>query len=320
MPLSEFDVIKNYFSNITSSAQKSDISLAIGDDAAVVSLPAEKELLVCTDTLNVGIHFPEKTSAADIAYKALAVNLSDIAAMGGEPKWFTLNISLPEISESWLQEFSQSLAELAARYKLVLIGGDTTRGPLSISITLAGHVQKNKALTRSGAQAGDKVYLSHCTGEAACGLDIILNNKSIKKDKEYFIKQLNRPEPRVELGLKLQGIANACIDVSDGLLADVTHIAAASNKGINIFLDSLPLPAIDDIEQAQRYALSGGDDYELVFTVADKNTGLLQSLQKQLDIKLHCIGEVITEAGVQVLDKEKNNVAITKTGYQHFSK
>lgn len=320
MSLSEFDVIKKYFSNIICSEQTSEIKLAIGDDAAVVTVPAGKELVVCTDTLNAGVHFPEKTSAADIAYKALAVNLSDLAAMGADPKWFTLNISLPEINEGWLKDFSQSLSELAAKYKLALIGGDTTCGPLSISITLAGYTQVNRALTRSNAQVGDKIYLSNRTGDAACGLDIVLNKTDIMNNPEYFVKRLNRPEPRVALGLKLQGIANACIDVSDGLLADVTHIAEASNKGINLFLDSIPLPDIENIEQARHYALSGGDDYELVFTVAEKNNEQLQNLNKQPGIKLNCIGEVVDTTGVRVLDKNDKEVNITKKGYQHFSK
>lgn len=318
MPILEFDVIQQYFSKITNTKNTSAIPLAIGDDAAIVSLPADKELLICTDTLNENIHFPINTSAYDIAYKALAVNLSDIAAMGGTPKWFTLNVSLPELNSKWLMDFSKGLADLSAEYNLDLIGGDTTRGTLSISITLAGHINKAQAITRSGASVGDKVYLSGCTGEAAYGLACVLDKTINKSATEYFVKRLNQPDARVHLGQSLLGIATACIDVSDGLLADVKHLTDASQCGIRLNLENIPLPKIDNIEQARKYALSGGDDYELVFTVAAKKQSALDTLIKQSAIKITCIGDVVEQRGIQVLDSNNNAIDLPTLGYEHF--
>ncbi|MBN4080716.1 thiamine-phosphate kinase, partial [Beggiatoa alba] len=242
MSLLEFDVIKQYFSKIRNTGNHSNIHLGIGDDAAIVSVPKDNKLVICTDTLNQGIHFPLATSAYDIAYKALAVNLSDMAAMGAQPSWFTLNISMPTINKGWLEGFSKGLTTLAKQYQLDLIGGDTTRGPLSISITLAGHIHHSQALTRANAQAGDRVYLTGCTGEAAYGLRCVSGSKPIKGSEQYFVSRLNRPTPRVALGLSLVGIANACIDVSDGLLADISHIAEASQCGFQLYLNDIPLP------------------------------------------------------------------------------
>ncbi len=318
MPLLEFDIIKQYFSKITTQKNVTDIHLGIGDDAAIVSVPGNEQLVVCTDTLNAGIHFPENTSAFDIGYKALAVNLSDLAAMGASPKWFTLNLSLPEANAHWLAEFSGGLQQLAANYQLELIGGDTTRGPLSISITLAGHIANSQGLLRSTAKVGDKVYMSGCTGEAAYGLACLMGGEKPSENQSYFISRLNQPSARVDLGLRLMGIATSCIDISDGLLADITHIADASDCGIKLDLNAIPLPRIDDVDTARRYALTGGDDYELVFTVPVSRQITLDKIAEQLDIPITCIGEVVTEKGVKLFD---NNtlVNLPVAGYEHFS-
>lgn len=319
MSLLEFDVIKNYFTKVSFSENQSEIPLGIGDDAAVVTVPNDMELVVCTDTLNEGVHFPIETSAYNVAYKALMVNLSDLAAMGAEPKWFTLNISLPNINEQWLEDFAKGLSDLATKYRLNLIGGDTTQGPLSISITLAGHIKKDTALTRANAKVGDNVYLSGCTGEAAYGLACIMRSRIIDNADTRFVTRLNRPTARVELGLGLIGIANACIDISDGLLADVTHIAEASSCGIELNLETIPLPNTADVEQAQKFALTGGDDYELVFTAPAKNQKILDNLIKELDVNITCIGIIIEKQGVHLLDENNNYMSIDKLGYQHFS-
>jgi len=319
MSLLEFDVIKQYFSKISQSANTSNISLAIGDDAAIVSVPDNMELVICTDTLNEGIHFPIETSAYNIAYKALMVNLSDIASMGAVPQWFTLNISLPEIKKIWLEEFSKGLANLAGKYNINLIGGDTTRGPMSITITTAGHVKRNSGLKRSAAKIGDKVYLSGCTGEAAYGLACLTGSEPLKCEDHEFVSRLNRPTARVELGIGLLDVANACIDISDGLLADISHIAEASHCGVQLYLDKIPIPKINDSKQAQQYALSGGDDYELVFTVEEKNQQALNNLIKDLDFDITCIGEIIEQTGVRLLDVDNNLVNLDTLGYQHFS-
>ena len=318
MSLLEFDIIQQYFSKITSNKNTENISLAIGDDAAIVSIPNGKELVVCTDTLNENIHFPHNTSAYDIGYKALAVNLSDLAAMGATPKWFTLNLSLPDVNEQWIHAFAKGLADLAAKYELDLIGGDTTRGALSISITLAGHIQKNQALTRSAAKIGDKVYITGCTGEAAYGLESILKNLE-HDSKEYFLSRLNQPSPRVELGKALLGIANACIDVSDGLLADAKHIVQASQCGMALHIEDIPLPKLDNIEKAKEYALSGGDDYELIFTVAQKSQKALDELIDTFkdECTITCIGSVIEEEGLSLLENNQK-INLPALGYQHF--
>ncbi len=318
MPPLEFDIIKQYFSNITNKKSSSDIHLGVGDDAAIVSVPENKKLVVCTDTLNEGIHFPLNTSAYNVAYKALVVNLSDLAAMGAMPKWFTLNISLPAVNKDWLADFSKGLLQLSNQYQLNLIGGDTTRGPLSITITLAGYVDSSQALLRSGAKVGDKVYLSGCTGEAAYGLVCLSSSEVLSDSEQYFVTRLNQPAARVDLGLSLQGIANACIDISDGLVADIAHIAEASQCGINLDLNTIPLPAIADKEQARRYALSGGDDYELVFTVAPCREAALKKLISQTALPITCIGEVVATKGVQLLDNNKP-VDLPRLGYEHFS-
>ncbi len=314
----EFNIIKQYFSNITNKKNSAGIHMGVGDDAAIVSIPENKNLVICTDTLNEGVHFPLSTSAYDIAYKALAVNLSDLAAMGATPKWFTLNISLPSVNEDWLADFSKGLKQLADEYQLNLIGGDTTRGALSISITLAGYIDKSQGLLRSGAKVGDKVYISGCTGEAACGLACLSASEVMGDSEKYFITRLNQPTARVNLGLSLLGIANACVDVSDGLLADIAHIAEASQCGIQLDLNAIPLPAISDTEQARRYALSGGDDYELVFTVASSNQAKLDKLISQTDLPISRIGEVVATKGIQLLDNNKP-VDLPRFGYEHFS-
>lgn len=317
MPLLEFDIIQQYFSKITNNQQAEHISLAIGDDAAIVDLPQGQELVICTDTLNEGIHFPKTTPAYDIAYKALTVNLSDIAAMGATPKWFTLNISLPDINESWIENFSQGLADIALQYNVKLIGGDTTRGPLSISITLAGHIKKNQALTRSAAKVGDNVYLTGCTGEAAFGLACIQNNIE-HRSKDYFISRLNKPTARVEFAQSLVNVANACIDVSDGLVADAKHIAESSHVGINLYMNQITLPNLKNKELARQYALAGGDDYELVFTMPVDSLNKLEDIKRKLSIKINCIGEVVEQTGVRVFDEKNIKIDLDETGYQHF--
>ena len=213
---SEFDIIRQYF---TLNEVRDDVVLGIGDDAAILTVPDNCQLVQSVDTLVAGVHFPTETSPEDIAYKALAVNLSDMAAMGAEPAWFTLAITLPNDDEKWLEAFSESLFNLARKYKVQLIGGDTTHGPLCISITINGFVPTGKALTRNTAQVTDKVYVSGTLGDAALALaawqgQCLLDDAS----SNYLNEKLNRPTPQVELGLILRKYASACIDISDGLL------------------------------------------------------------------------------------------------------
>ena len=233
--MDEFDLIRDYF---TWPVKDPSVRLGVGDDAALLSLEQGYQLVTTTDTLVEGIHFSASTSAKDVAHKSLAVSLSDIAAMGAKAKYFTLALSIPKIDKSWLQEFSDSLRKLSGRYEVSLIGGDTTRGSLNITITMMGMVESTKALTRSGARPGDGVYVSGTIGDAGfCFWK--LSNDLIPSNQE--LKRLNCPTPRIELGLVLQNLASACVDVSDGLEQDLSHILKSSSVGAIIEVEKIPI-------------------------------------------------------------------------------
>ena len=283
MPDSEFDLIKQYFA--TPGVRRTDVALGIGDDAAVLSVPAGMELVTTIDTLVSGVHFPEQTAADAIAWKTVAVNLSDLAAMGAEPAWATLSLTLPAADRDWLQSFSRGLFELLTRYNIQLIGGDTVRGPLSVTMQLHGFVKTGQALRRDGARCGDRVFVSGPLGDAGLALRILQDDIVVPaRAKARLLQRLDRPEPRVELGLALRTLATAAIDISDGLTADLGHLCNASRVAATVSLAQLPLsddyrrciaslPAGDTGRPASLWdtALSAGDDYELCFTVpADK--------------------------------------------------
>ena len=267
--MNEFDLIRDYF---TWPIKDSSVTLGVGDDAALFSLEQGYQLVTTTDTLTEGVHFSASTPAKDIAHKSLAVNLSDIAAMGAKAKYFTLALTLPKIDKSWLQEFSDSLKQLSGHYEVSLIGGDTTRGPLNITITMFGIVENSKAMKRSGARPGDGVYVSGTIGDAGfCFWK--LSNGLIPSNQE--LKRLNCPTPRVELGLALKNQASACIDGSDGLEQDLSHILKASSVGAVIEVEKIPISEallghIKDTNDCS-IALCGGDYYELCFTIPDGN-------------------------------------------------
>lgn len=318
---SEFDIIQSYFDW---SEANNTIKVGIGDDAAVLDLSKchEKDLVISVDTLISGVHFPDDTSATAIAHKALAVNLSDLAAMGAKPAWFTLALSLPESHEKWLLAFSKGLKQLANKYHISLIGGDTTKGPLSITIQVMGFVEKNKSLLRSKAKSGDKVYVSGSLGDAAIGLAILQNRwKQPNIDQSlqhYFQQALDYPEPQVALGLILRNYATACMDISDGFLQDLGHILKASQVGATIELDSIPLSektrklASDD---SLTFALTGGDDYQLLFTISpDLEAAFLDSIEP-LSITVTNVGVINDKAEVIT---DKFGIKIQTEGYQHF--
>ena len=317
---SEFDIIRQYF---ILDNTRDDVVLGIGDDAAILNVPENYELIQSVDTLVAGVHFPIETSAKDIAYKALAVNLSDMAAMGAEPAWFTLAITLPSDDEIWLKNFSESLSLIAKKYNVQLIGGDTTHGPLCVSITINGFVEKGKALTRSNAQVGDNVYVSGTIGDAALALaawqgDCLLADSSV----EYLNRRLYRPTPQIELGLLLREYASACIDISDGLLADLEHITTASNVGAKINFKDIPLSKefqsnLTDEELIIPLVLSGGDDYGLCFTLPKEKQSDFNSRILELGISVSCIGEIESKSGVRCLLNNKE-VKIQELGFQHF--
>ena len=313
----EFSLIERYFSGTGKS--RFPVKLSQGDDAAIVDVPEAKQLVMSVDTLISGVHFPEQTSAADIAHKALAVNLSDLAAMGAIPAWFLLSITLPEFDEVWLSEFSVSLKNISKQYQIELIGGDTCRGPLSITIQITGLVDKNKYVSRSGAQIGDRILVTGKLGNAALGLAHLQQRMSLPRDLiQPCVVALNRPTPRLELTDFLTSYASAAIDISDGLVGDLRHILDKSGKGAIIKRDTLPVNDWIRSQQAYDFALTGGDDFELCLTISAKHHNAIEEWNHQNpQCKLTDIGE-ITSSGYQMISDQQTVDLNTWQGYQHF--
>lgn len=310
---------------------RADVRVGIGDDAAVVEVPAGHELVICTDTLVAGVHFPLETGAADLGWKSLAVNLSDLAAMGAAPAWATLAITLPSADPDFVARFAEGFAELAAQHELALIGGDTTSGPLTITLTVHGFVPAGRAMRRGGARIGDVVYVTGTLGDAAGGLRCLqhvgassLESGSIDHaDRDFLVARLHRPSPRVAAGIALRALASACIDVSDGLLADLGHIAAASAVGFEIGEDCLPGSSAlfdqFDTGVCRELQMGGGDDYELVFTIAEANVAAMLASMAETGCRVSRIGRAIAGAGVHVLDRNGQRKHVTAKGWEHFT-
>ena len=309
--MNEFDLILEYF---TWPIKDPSITLGVGDDAAIFNLEQGYQLVTTTDTLVEGVHFSASTPAKDIAHKSLAVNLSDIAAMGAKAKYFTLAISLPKIDQSWLKEFSDSLKQLSERYEVSLIGGDTTRGSLNITITMIGIVESSKALTRSGARPGDGVYVSGRIGDAGfCFWK--LSNGLVSSNQE--LKRLNCPIPRIELGLALQNLASSCIDISDGLEQDLSHILKASSVGAVIEVKKIPVSEALHVHVKDTndwsIPLCGGDDYELCFTIPEGKEEALKIVSESCNVNITRIGIVSESLGLQIEGFDG-----PRKSYQHF--
>jgi thiamine-monophosphate kinase len=315
--MDEFEIIKKYF---VSKKIRADVMLGIGDDCAIVEIPAEKQLAITTDTLVSGVHFPIDTLAYDIAYKALAVNLSDLAAMGATPAWVTLALTLPNAETAWLEEFCRGFFDLAEKYNVQLIGGDLTRGPLTITVQAHGFVPKNQAITRCNARAGDLIFVTNTLGDAGLALQFLNKKISVpEKFQPQILKRLNRPEPQVEIGLKLSGLATSAIDISDGLAADLKHILEQSEVGAILYVDELPLSAAFQTlsqKDALALALNAGDDYELCFTVAKENVDTLKNTLANFNIS--CIGAITADQGLNLQFKNGNKYDEKTQGYQHF--
>ncbi len=319
--MKEFELIKHFFTE--QAVKRKDVLLGIGDDCAVVSCTENQDIVVTTDTLVAGVHFPLGTTAKAIGHKAVAVNLSDIAAMGAKPSWISLAITLPEVNDDWLTEFCSGAFELCEYYNVQLIGGDTTQGPLSITITAQGLTPEGKYLSRSGAKSGDWLYVTGELGDAALALqhykEPVLTSESIIKQVQ---ERLDYPKPRVLAGQVLREYASATIDISDGLLADLGHLCQASNVGANVVLDAIPLSAAMNESQlfddAINFALNGGDDYELLFTVSEDNKVGMETALSQMGAKITCIGQMNAS---QTISTTLNNkpVPISNDGFQHFS-
>ncbi|MBS0515451.1 MAG: thiamine-phosphate kinase [Proteobacteria bacterium] len=319
--MAEFDLIE--LIRMRCARARADVRLGIGDDAALLAVPGGQALAVCTDTLVCGVHFPKDTAPFDVGWKALAVNLSDLAAMGATPAWATLALTLPDADAGWVAAFADGFAALAGECKLALAGGDTTRGPLTITVTAHGFVPEHLALRRTGAQPGDAVLVTGTLGDAAAGLALRQGALRPGRGEEQLIARLDRPVPRIAQGLLLRGRAHACIDVSDGLLADLGHICNASAVGAEIDLAMLPAsPALlglvaDDARVPLQ--LGGGDDYELCFTAAPAlATGLLNDLARS-GCAATRIGRIVAEPGVRVRDVDGAFIASPRAGWEHFS-
>ena len=321
MSSSEFDIIRRNF--IDQQINRADVSLGIGDDAALLQPPSGQSLVVSVDTLVSGVHFPVNTPPDAIGHKALAVNLSDIAAMGADPAWFTLAITLPHADEYWLTHFSKGLFALACEHDVQLVGGDTTRGPLSISLQIMGFVPEGYALTRNGAVAGDSIYVSGSLGDAGAGLQVKqgrLNPPAPVAD--LLLERLDKPRPKIAIGKALRGLVNAAIDISDGLDVDLGHVITASNVGADIDINKLPLSdAFNSLElnDSWQLAASAGDDYELCFTVNKLNEAAMLQKLNILDCVCTKIGTVSVQPGLRWFDKSGEEQLLQLTGYDHFN-
>lgn len=316
----EFDLIRRLQEIISPVAgdQQPGCLIGIGDDAAVLGLPPGRQLVVCTDTLVEGVHFLPEASPRSVGFKSLAVNLSDLAAMGADPAWFLMALTLPSADPGWIDAFAEGMAELARKSRITLAGGDISSGSLNISITALGLVSEGRALTRSGAKPGDLIVVSGAPGAAANALRL-LRTGGLPDPED--LQALEFPRPRLALGKALQGHASSCIDISDGLLADLGHILEQSSKGAELELSKLPCPkSLERLPDDIRWPLqlSGGDDYELCFTIPPSSLGRLDELALRGQTALTVIGTVKENPGFSVKDPGGGRYEAADSGYEHF--
>lgn len=316
--MAEFQLIREHFLRV--GHERSDVALGIGDDCALLRVPEGCELAVSIDTLVEGVHFQRGCDPESLGHKALAVNLSDLAAMGAEPAWVTLALTLPREDNDWLRAFSRGFAALAGQYGVSLVGGDTTGGPLSITVQVHGFVPDGTAVRRSGARVGDLVCVTGSIGDAGLALRRMLTGEPVD---ETLGTRLDRPMPRIAAGRSLRGVAHAMIDISDGLAADLGHILDASGVGADIELARLPLSdlvaaAVDGTDDWD-LPLAAGDDYELCFTLPRSRLGALVSLMRCCECSLTSIGSISSSAGLRCLRPDGTYWRIGRSGYEHFS-
>jgi len=319
--MKEFELIKRYFSE--QAIKRKDVILGIGDDCALVQSLESHNIAITTDTLVAGVHFPLETSARAIGHKVVAVSLSDLAAMGAEPTWLSLAITLPSIDENWIKDFCAGVFELCEYFNVQLIGGDTTQGPLSITVTAQGTIPLDKHITRSGAKAGDWLFVSGEVGDAALALQYLQGDIKLEETYQASIqRKLDFPQPRVLMGQVLREYATAAIDISDGLAADLGHICTSSGVGVNLVLDNLPLStAMRDtlpLDEAYKLALVGGDDYELLFTVSDDNKVAMETAISNTGVSITCIGQLNSSHKIKTL-LNGEPVYFDLQGFEHFS-
>ena len=321
--MSEQEIIARYFSKHSAGAS---VEVGIGDDGAVVKPPENSKLVIATDTLNEGTHFDSGCLPEHLGHKALAVNLSDLAAMGAAPLWATLNLSLPDAEHDWLERFSRGLFSLADRYGIRIVGGDLVRGPLSISVQAVGYLESGRMLARSYAKPGDLIYVSGTIGDAALGLKLHRHAQDYtisKLDREYFALRLSKPEPRVDIGLGIVTCANAAIDVSDGFLCDLQRILLMSKTGAQINMDQIPL---SDAMQRQlntdkdwAVVLSGGEDYELIFTTNPEYSDAIDAVSEKINCPITQVGQITQGSDIELLKAGLRVTLPDELGFDHFA-
>ncbi|MFM1895717.1 MAG: hypothetical protein RLZZ385_791 [Pseudomonadota bacterium] len=334
----EFDIIHKYFREAGIGFAKPGVDLGIGDDCALLSIPPERQLALSMDLLQEGVHFPENAIPQLIAHRALAVNLSDLAAAGAEPLCFTLGLSVPSADATWLEAFSRGLLEAARRYDCPLAGGDLIHGTLTIAIQVQGTLPRGKALLRSTAQPGDLVYVTGTLGDAAVALSVFARlsdgdtpatgdllegaAKPSVAQRDFFIHRFYQPTARLAAGIALRDYASSCIDLSDGLLSDLTHIVEDSGVGVELDVDQLPysaaMLAVVSPDNRRRAALCGGDDYELCFSVPPEKCAAMEAALGELQVPIKRIGEIISGSGIRCLDSLGEPVEVDCRPFSHF--
>jgi len=320
MPTSEFTLIYRYFSAL---GRGDAVDLSVGDDCAILRLGEGERLATSVDTLVAGVHFLEDTFPEDIGFRAVSVAASDLAAMGAQPLWLTLAITLPEADERWLSRFTSGLDAALEAYKISLVGGDTTSGQLRVlSAQVQGSVPVGEALRRDGAQVGDLIYVSGTLGDSRAGLELLQNPQSHAQQADYLLQRFLRPSPRIDLGMALRGIATAAIDISDGLLADLGHLLRRSGVAGQIELESLPrstaLHSFCDAAQAMRWAATGGEDFELCFTCPESRKSDIEAISAQLGLRLSAIGRVSVGSELEVKSQGQSWLNPHSAGFEHF--
>jgi thiamine-monophosphate kinase len=321
----EFELIRRFFERRRAAgAVDSGVILGIGDDAAILELPPATELIAAVDTIVAGRHFPNGTAARSIGHRVLAVNLSDLAAMGATPAWATLALTLPSADAAWLEGFSSGFFDLADAHGVALVGGDTTRGPLTVSVQILGHVPRGTALRRDGARAGDVLAVTGSLGDAGAGLAFVTTPPQADAGAaaRTLIQRFEYPTPRVQFGLAARGVATAAIDLSDGLVGDLPKLAQASGVAAHVEVERLPLSdalrSAATLEQARKWALAAGDDYELLIAIPEPKLAGLQAAAAQLNLTLTAIGALRSGHGVTWSLNGKDFLPAS-AGFDHFA-
>ena len=323
MAVAEFDLIERYFATLPTAGDGENlgrgVDLGIGDDCALLRVPPGQQLAVSIDTLVEGTHFLPDTDPEQLAQRALAACVSDLAAMGADPVWLTLALTLPESCPDWLAGFSRGLGASMRRYGLSLVGGDTTRGHRTLSLQVHGWVPEGQALTRNGAVPGDSIWVSGTLGDAMAGLDQLQHSAD---PDPYLLERFYRPTARIELGRALRGIASAALDISDGLLADLNHLLKPNQLGARLMLNQLPLSAALTAgyasEQARSWALGGGEDFELCFCIPAAQRTSWLALLPSLDVACTEVGAICSEPGLVGVEANGAEIELSARGYRHF--